>query len=219
VAERCTAIKNGPAALARGTAGQRCGSWPVKGSTVCEKHGGSAPQVRRAAAARLATAKAETAIAREAAKTGRVVLPNQNPLDVLEGAMTDIVRLKDRLGSVVDRLADESLRYPGRAGEQLRGELQAYQSALRDTVKAAETMLKLGIAERRLEIQQAQAVLLSVMLDKVFNDIGLTPDQQAIANTAVPVRLMEISQQVEEAGSESAAVAAYASPRKSPVRR
>lgn len=36
--------------------GTPCGRWPVRGSTVCPKHGGSAPQVRRKAAERLAAA-------------------------------------------------------------------------------------------------------------------------------------------------------------------
>lgn len=33
--------------------GTPCGRWPVKGATVCPKHGGSAPQVRRKAQERL----------------------------------------------------------------------------------------------------------------------------------------------------------------------
>lgn len=36
--------------------GAPCGRWPLKGSTVCPKHGGSAPQVRRKAIERLIAA-------------------------------------------------------------------------------------------------------------------------------------------------------------------
>lgn len=36
--------------------GTPCGRWPVKGATVCPKHGGSAPQVRRKAQERLLAA-------------------------------------------------------------------------------------------------------------------------------------------------------------------
>lgn len=36
--------------------GTPCGRWPVRGSTVCTKHGGSAPQVRRKAVERLIAA-------------------------------------------------------------------------------------------------------------------------------------------------------------------
>ena len=40
-------------AKAKGT-GQRCRQRPIRGGTVCHKHGGSAPQVKAAAARRLA---------------------------------------------------------------------------------------------------------------------------------------------------------------------
>lgn len=45
-----------PKCKAHKTNGDPCGRWPVKGATVCPKHGGSAPQVRRKAQERLAEA-------------------------------------------------------------------------------------------------------------------------------------------------------------------
>lgn len=36
--------------------GTPCGRWPIKGGTVCPKHGGSAPQVRRKAVERIIAA-------------------------------------------------------------------------------------------------------------------------------------------------------------------
>ncbi len=39
---------------ARKTNGQPCTKWPIRGGSVCDTHGGSAPQVKRAARRRLA---------------------------------------------------------------------------------------------------------------------------------------------------------------------
>jgi len=103
--------------------------------------------------------------------------------------MHDIVRLKTRLGAVVDRLADESLRYPGRAGEQLRGELQAYQSALRDTVKAAETMIRLDISERRIQLDTAMARMIVTVLRRAVEAAGLGDEQRQALDLALAAEL------------------------------
>ncbi|MFC0248268.1 hypothetical protein ACFFIO_07115 [Citricoccus parietis] len=41
---------------ARRTNGEPCRNYPIKGATVCRKHGGGAPQVRKKAAERIAEA-------------------------------------------------------------------------------------------------------------------------------------------------------------------
>lgn len=45
---------NRPRCTARNRSGYRCQRYPLQGATVCAKHGGAAPQVRRKAALRLA---------------------------------------------------------------------------------------------------------------------------------------------------------------------
>lgn len=54
-----------------------------------------------------------------------------------------------RLLSLVEAIPDAELRYQGKLGEQLRGELTAAQRALSDLRQAAEGALKLGLAEPR----------------------------------------------------------------------
>lgn len=47
---------NKPKCTAHNTEGQPCGNYPIKGATVCRYHGGSAPQVREKAMARILAA-------------------------------------------------------------------------------------------------------------------------------------------------------------------
>jgi hypothetical protein len=175
--------------------GEQCARSAIAGANICRVHGANGA-VRAAAQRRVAEEKAR----QEVAKQGIVVPANQNPLDVLDETLARIVALRDRLGLVVDRLADESLRYPGRNGENIRGELTAYQGALRDTVKAAEAMLKLGIAERRVRVQEAEAMLLGQCLDRVFERLGLTDDQQSRVDRIVIEELDAIQEVADERG-------------------
>jgi hypothetical protein len=50
--------------------GKPCGNFAIKGGAVCPMHGGSAPQVKRAAERRLAGAATEALGARAAARLG-----------------------------------------------------------------------------------------------------------------------------------------------------
>ena len=51
-------------------------------------------------------------------------------------------------GRLVNGIGDGSLRYQGRVGEQLRGEVTPYQAALRDLVSTADKMLRLRLGDR-----------------------------------------------------------------------
>src|SRR5713226_2314337 len=105
-------------------AGQQCARPAKDGATVCSSHGARAPQVKAAAERRVAERKAREAVAR----LGKVAPGSVDPLDVLDETLAELVALKERLGALVATLGDESLRYEGRAGEQIRGEISAYMA-------------------------------------------------------------------------------------------
>lgn len=157
---------------------------------MCATHGGSAPQVRQAAARRVAEQKARDAVTR----SGWIVVAGQDPLTVLENALSDVVALKQRLGVIVDRLSDDGLRYRGRAGEQIRGELAAYMASMRDVTRTAETMLKLNLAERRANVAKTEARAIVEILRAVFTRLDLTSEQQALARVAVPEEMRAASE-------------------------
>ncbi len=184
------------------------------GTTVCSSHGARAPQVKAAAERRVAERKAREAVA----KMGKVAPGSVDPLDVLDETLAEVVALKERLGAIVAKLGDESLRYEGRAGEQLRAEIAAYMASIRDCVKTAETIVKLGLDERRVRVSEVQVVMLAQGVRRILDDLDLSPRQRQLAATSVPSRLRELeggsAQESDNAGRET-----YVSARRSPVRR
>lgn len=131
-------------------------------------------------------AREEVAKARDlAVKEGAVVPENADPLEVLSDLLTEAVQVKDYLGSLARRLQDDQLRYEGRAGEQLRAEWQAYQSMMRDCQKLAESMLRLGLDERRVRVQEGQARMMVHVLTRTLERLGLEGDMAELARQYV----------------------------------
>lgn len=77
-----------PKCAGRKTNGEPCGNYPMKGGTVCRKHGGGAPQVRAAAKRRLALAGATA----ELDRLGRVadVEPAEAMLAMVQEAAANV---------------------------------------------------------------------------------------------------------------------------------
>lgn len=169
------------------TTGKRCERIAIPHHHVCRYHGGNAPQVRAKAVQNFARATAVAMVRRE----GYAL--DVDPLDALQELLGESVSLKDRLGRVVGRLEDDSLRYDGRAGEQLRGELQAYMAIMRDVAKFSETIVKLGISERRQRLAEAQAMMVVAAVKAILTRLELTGEQQMIAARVVPEELRAIA--------------------------
>ena len=104
--------------------GGTCKNRPMNGQRRCHVHGGSSPQALAAAAERLALTRAQ----RTLESIGETA-PCRDPLTALEDLAGQALALVDVLRGAVSRL--EQIRYQdAHAGEQLRGELTAYLSAL-----------------------------------------------------------------------------------------
>ncbi|MEU3340689.1 hypothetical protein [Streptomyces sp. NPDC006668] len=103
----------------------------------------------------------------------------------------ELVAVKDWLRGEVERL--ESMRYQGGSGEQIRGELSAYQAALRDTASVLATMARLRIDERLVQLSEAQAGLVARVIRSVLSDLELTAEQEARVPEVVPRRLREVA--------------------------
>jgi hypothetical protein len=188
---------------------ERCQRAATAGTNVCTTHGALAPQVKAAAARRLAEARAREAISRMDID----IRPGQDPLTAMESALAETLALKDRLRAVVATLEDDQLRYAGRAGEQLRGEISAYMALLKDVSRQAESMIKLDISERRVRIEEAQALLLVGVIKNVLSDLDLTPEQKRVAGRSVSVRLREVTDGRDSEDRPEP----YTSPRRSPA--
>lgn len=145
--------------------GERCRGWAISGGTVCNKHGGSAPQVRAKAKERvaraelLAEAKADPTLAdatpaemllHAAHSTGRVVLMLQKQG---AGHSLDPANL-DLLGEWLDRLSKAA------------------------SVVVSSKADELVIAQQA-RIAEGQARQIAEVMNRVLNALGLTPEQAA----------------------------------------
>lgn len=174
--------------------GKPCGHYPVPGATVCKWHGGAAPQVIAAAERRLQEQRAAEAVEAARKRIGGIDLSQYaDPLDALEFALSYTHALAQRPAKAVEALPDDQLRYQGRISEQLRGEVIAAQTALRDLRQGAVDAAKLGLAERRVAIREQTAVMLERALDATLAKAGLDLNAQASARETFRANLKVIT--------------------------
>lgn len=170
--------------------GNRCTSWPVQGGSVCWKHGGSAPQVKAAAARRVVEGQALKAVSAMGAWS-----PVTDPLTALAEVAGEVTAVKDFLRGLVDeivererrangnpimdaigKLADaETLRTPDDKGaEQMNAKFQAYMAMLNSTVATLATIAKLNIDERMARIEEARKTMIIEAMRRGFAAAGVT---------------------------------------------
>ncbi|MFJ4924086.1 hypothetical protein [Streptomyces sp. NPDC088736] len=139
----------------------------MRGQTVCRSHGGSTPQARHAASRRSLEEQARDVV------RGIGFEPIDNPLTALQALAGEMIAVKNFLRGQVERL--EGIRYASSIGtEQLRGELAAYQSAMRDTAQVLGVIGRLRIDERLAAITEAQATLVIGAIDAALAHAGVT---------------------------------------------
>jgi hypothetical protein len=136
----------------------------MRGATVCEKHGGSAPQVRRAAARRVAVEKAR-----------KLVLtpePVDDPVEALLELASEAVALVDALKGHVQDLERVGTE-PGRWGEQVKPEIAAYLSAIREAERILSSIVRLDLQERQVRLDEARAEIVVKVIERVLARAGL----------------------------------------------
>lgn len=166
----------------RKTDGSPCPNWAMAGQLVCSAHGGRSPQAKLAAQRRLAEGRA----ARTLADLGEPPPPVTDAVTALEALAGEAVALTAVLRRAVSEL--EQLRYsavPGAGGEQLRGELQAYLSALGRAESICGRIASLGLDERRVRVEEAQMAALLSALNRALARAALEP--------AIEVRVRELA--------------------------
>lgn len=112
----------------------------------------------------------------------------------LERAATEAVAFKDVIFERLAMLADDEWRYEGKTGEQTRAEITLYERALDRVLKFEGDLLKLGIAERRARIEEAELILVGGAIRATLSRIGLTSEQQRIATVVIQEEIMNLHQ-------------------------
>lgn len=135
----------------------RCRRQPIKAGTVCSTHGGSAPQVKAAAAERQAEAAASAAVEQLIWRGVAGAVPVKDPVDLLARIAAVLEEATDTVGKRVNELGGKV-----GAGEhltQLRAEVVLLEKLLGHLRAVARDLAALGIAERQVELAAGQADL------------------------------------------------------------
>jgi hypothetical protein len=172
--------------------GEPCQAHAIRHAAVCRVHGGSAKQVRQAAARREAMAGAESAVKRLAA-VAEPSTPVVDPLEALAVLAGEVLRWKDLLAAHVADL--DGLRYSGISGEQVRGEIMLFGQALDRCNTVLSTYARLGIDERLVRIEEQRADMIAVIIRAVLADreLALTDEQTALAPAVVVRHLQAVT--------------------------
>jgi hypothetical protein len=171
---------------AKTRSGGTCGHLAMLGQERCRMHGGASPQALRKASERLAAAEAR----RTLDDLGGRVDPIGDPFAALERLAGEAVALVDVLRGQVAAL--QAIRYqggPGSGTEQLRGELQAYLSALGRAESILGRIASLDLDARRVRLQEAQAAIVIAAFAKVLDRIGLDSEAQRRARGMLALEL------------------------------
>jgi hypothetical protein len=137
--------------IAHVPSGRRCRRSAVRGATVCPVHGGAAPQVKAAAARRVAEAKA-LAVFEKFSPNGR-----PGPVDVV----AELGRLLARVTAFADfaaaRIETLTVEQWAAFSPRTAAEVDMFRQALRDAGRLLTETARLGLEERALEAERAAA--------------------------------------------------------------
>lgn len=176
----------------RSTDGQPCGNPPTPGGPTCRYHGGKAPQVQRKAAERATEAAVRKALAQYNPDGTYDV---DDPLTALLALAGEILAFKTYLGELVAGLRAADWRYDVHLGEQLRGEVILYERALDRAAKVLVDINRLGLEERLVRLNERQGSLITTVIERFLEALGLPPAEHHRALRLLPPILREVGNQ------------------------
>lgn len=152
-------------------------------------HGGSTPQVRRAAASRLAEQRAEREYRRITADAEPVV----NPLAEFQKLAGRVVKWVDLLDGKVGELTDENWRYRDSKGsEQLRSEVALFERAMAECRQVLTAYARADVDNRLAKIDETIGLQVAELIASVLGELGLDRATLDRAEQLVAARLEAI---------------------------
>lgn len=135
----------------------QCLRWAMVGATVCQKHGGLAPQVRANAEMRITLAEA-----------------------LAKGTRRDPWEVLDEATHVVDVLLQQAIQAVTVDGVTGLKAIKPLVESVERAARLAKMNLEAGNEERRTRLAEAQAGQLQRVFTKVLNGLDLTDEQRAL---------------------------------------
>jgi hypothetical protein len=161
----------------------------MDGQLVCWSHGGAATQNRAAAQRRLHEQRAEKEL------SNLKDVPMMTSMGDVYDSLLRVASVADAWSQILQERVAE-LRKPGYRGltaEQVKADVQLFERALDRSAKVGETIVRLGLEERKIALDERTATLLHGCITAVLNDLEITPEQRELAKTVVPARLRAIT--------------------------
>lgn len=186
---KCTAVSR--------RTGKPCGSYAVKGTVVCRKHGGSAPQIKKTAKLNYARYIVKEKVRREVGALA-VDVPIESrvtdPLIELQRLTTEAIHFKDVLGKMVNELKDiERITTDGAV--QIRAAVQLYGEAMDRTAKFLDMAMKHDIAGKIVKIEAAKVSAISAAISRALASAGLSSEQESTVRNTLAIELHALEAQ------------------------
>lgn len=200
-----TAENGRPICGARKKNQEPCGASPKKGYTRCHRHGGAAPNAKRAARRR----NSENA-AREILGTIDPNAPREHPVETLLNLIQAKAAEVAWLRNIVKEQTEEQLVWGETEHEHGIGpdgiidkhtekaEMNIWWRQLRTAEDQLASWLekaaKAGVEERSITLAEDTAMQLVTAINRILAQMHLTAEQQKLQSTVIPAVLREIGE-------------------------
>lgn len=201
---------------AKNRAGNRCGRAPIRGGTVCSRHGGGAPAVRAAAERRLQEAEALAVAHRLGVPID--IEPAQALLELVRWTAGEVRYWRTE----VDRIAGED---PSKLTASVtRIERGTWKGGIVDMkiveatphiayrmwtdaqdrlARYATAALRAGAQEQQVRVSEELGAVIAGVIQRTLDQLELPPDQAALAGGIVARELRALPAPIEESGDQS----------------
>lgn len=178
--------------------GEQCRRPSMKGGTVCASHGGKSPQVKAAAARRLAEQEAAKAVRLFAAPVD--IDPARALVELVQWTAGEVAYWREQVRALADGNPEAltwGITREKQGGEDHGTTLEAKPNVaylmLTDAqdrlAKYATAALKAGVEERRVKLAEDQGALVAQVIRSILDQLNLTSEQQARVPEVVPAQL------------------------------
>lgn len=175
--------------------GHRCHRSADHGAAVCGSHGGSAPQVREAAARRVAEA--------EALATFERYSPNgDGPVDVFAALEALVARVTSFADFAARRIETLTAEHWAAFSPRTAAEVDMFRQACRDAAQLLTATARLGLDERLLaqrkadmydEVSRHAAATVHGVIERSLHAMNLSEEQWRIAREEFPRQLRALA--------------------------